>query len=219
MELKYTQLDDTLYNYLRSMRSGADDPVLRDLRAETERLGDDSVMMISEEQGSFFSLLVAAIGARTAVEVGTFTGYSSLCIARGLPADGRLFCFDISEEWTAIARRFWNRAGVAEKITLALGDARETLRRFDPPAEIDFAFIDADKVGYETYFEMILPRVRKGGVIVFDNMLWGGRLGRGEILEESGKAIDALNRRLAHDPRVESVLLPIADGLHLCRKL
>jgi caffeoyl-CoA O-methyltransferase len=201
------------------MRSGAGDPVLRDLRAETERLGDDSVMMISEEQGSFFSLLVAAMGARTAVEIGTFTGGSSLCIARGLPENGKLFCFDINDEWTSIARKFWKRAGVAEKITLTLGDARETLRAFEFPGEIDFAFIDADKTGYETYFELILPRVKKNGVIVFDNMLYGGRLGREPVGDANCAAIDAMNRKLANDPRVESVLLLIADGLHICRKL
>src|SRR5436190_23449971 len=144
MDLKYIPLDDPLYNYLCAMRSGTDDPVLRDLRAETEGLGDDSVMMISEEQGSFFSLLVAATGARTAVEIGTFTGFSSTCIARGLPADGRLFCFDMSEEWTAIARKYWKRAGVADKIELRLGDARKTLEGFLPYAPVDFVFIDAD---------------------------------------------------------------------------
>jgi caffeoyl-CoA O-methyltransferase len=175
-------------------------------------------MMISEEQGSFFSLFVAATGARTAVEVGTFTGGSSLCIARGLPENGKLFCFDISDEWTAIARKFWKRAGVAEKITLTLGDARETLRAFEFPCEIDFAFIDADKTGYENYFELILPRVKKNGVIVFDNMLYGGRLGHGTLKDANSAAIDAMNRKLANDPRVESVLLPIADGLHICRK-
>jgi caffeoyl-CoA O-methyltransferase len=219
MELKYTPLDDTLYRYLCAMRSGADDDVLRDLRAETEQLGDDSVMMISEEQGTLFSILVAAIGARVAVEVGTFTGYSSLSIARGMDKGGKLFCFDISGEWTAVARKFWRRAGVDEKITLTLGDARETLPAFPFPAEIDFVFIDADKTGYSEYFERLLPRVKKNGVIIFDNMLWGGKLGRGEIEGESGRAIDELNKKLASDPRVESVLLPIADGLHVCRKL
>ncbi len=218
MELKYTALDDPLYTYLCSMRSGANDPVLRDLREETEKLGDDSVMMISEEQGAFFSLLVGAIGAKTAVEIGSFTGYSSICIARGLPEEGRLFCFDLSDEWTSVARRYWTRAGVEKKISLLLGDARETMRKFQPPAEIDFAFIDADKTGYATYLELILPHLRRGGVIVFDNMLWGGRLGRGPLDDESGRAIDSLNRKLANDPRVESVLLPIADGLHVCRK-
>jgi predicted O-methyltransferase YrrM len=219
MELKYTPLTDSLYNYLCAQRSNAADPVLHDLRTKTERLGDDAVMMISEEQGSFFSLLVAAIGAKTAVEIGTFTGYSSICIARGLAPGGRLFCFDVSEEWTAIAREYWVRAGVDDRIELRLGDAKKTLRQLDPALQIDFAFIDADKTGYDAYYEMVLPRVRQNGLIVFDNMLWGGRLGAGPVSDPGGAAIDALNRKLASDPRVESVLLPIADGLNLCRKL
>jgi caffeoyl-CoA O-methyltransferase len=216
--MKYLSLNDQLYRYVCECRSHANDPILDALRKETEALGDASRMQISREQGSFMALLVAAIGARSAIEVGTFTGYSSLCIARGLADGGRLICVDESKEWTAIARRYWVRAGVQDKIELRLGAAIPTLRSLPPDLVFDFAFIDADKSEYEAYYELILPRVRSNGLILFDNMLWGGRLGAGSVEDASGKAIDQLNRKLAQDPRVEAVLLPIADGLQLCRK-
>lgn len=220
MDHKYTPLNDRLYAYLTAQRSHADEEVLRMLREETAQLGEDSVMQISPEQGTLLSLLTAAIGARSAIEVGTFTGYSALSIARALPADGRLICVDQSEEWTAIARRYWEKAGVADRITLRLGPAVPLLQNIEPGTVYDFAFIDADKTEYDVYYEMLLPHIRSNGLIVFDNMLWGGRLGGSKTPEEgSGRAIDALNRKLARDPRVECVLLPIADGLQLCRKL
>jgi len=216
--VKYLSLNDQLYRYVCECRSNANDPVLDTLRKETEALGDVSRMQISREQGSFMTLLVAAIGARSAIEIGTFTGYSSLCIARGLADGGRLICIDESKEWTAIARRYWTQAGVQNKIELRLGAAIPALRSLPPDLVFDFAFIDADKTEYETYYELILPRVRSNGLILFDNMLWGGRLGAGPVEDASGKAIDQLNRKLAQDARVEAVLLPIADGLQLCRK-
>jgi caffeoyl-CoA O-methyltransferase len=176
-------------------------------------------MQISEEQGAFMTLLVAAIGAKSAIEVGTFTGYSSICIARGLPRDGRLICVDESKEWTDIAQKFWNQAGVHQRIELRLGPAIPLLEKLEAGLAFDFAFIDASKTEYDSYYELLLPRIRSSGLILFDNMLWGGRLGSGPIVEASGQAIDALNHKLANDKRVESVLLPIADGLQLCRKL
>ncbi len=165
----------------------------------------------AREQGSFMTLLAAASGAKSAIEVGTFTGYSSLCIARGLAPGGRLICLDQSEEWTAIARKYWAQAGVENKIELRLGPAVPTLKKLDRHLRFNFAFIDADKTEYDAYYELLLP-------LLFDNMLWGGRLGGGRIRHASGRAIEKLNRKLAHDKRVESVLLPVADGLQLCRK-
>jgi len=175
-------------------------------------------MQISEEQGTFMGVLVAAIGAKHALEVGTFTGYSSLCIARALSEGGRLVCIDCSEEWTAIARKYWEKAGVQERIDLRLGQAIPLLQRLPSDVRFDFAFIDADKTEYDAYYELVLPRVRQNGLILFDNMLWGGQLGAGSIEDADGRAIDALNHKLAKDPRVEAVLLPVADGLQLCRK-
>ncbi len=219
MELKYVPLTDSLYRYLCSCRSNAGDPVLDALRTETDGLGEISRMQISEEQGSFLTILAAAIGAVSAIELGTFTGYSSICIARGLALRGRLLCVDTSEEWTAIAKRYWAKAGVEDRIDLRLGAAIPILERLDPGVTFDFAFIDAEKTEYESYYELLLPRMSKNGLMLFDNMLWGGRLGSGPVEEASGRAIDSLNRKLAMDARVETVLLPIADGLHLCRKL
>jgi len=193
--------------------------VLQALRSETEKLGDDSRMQISEEQGSFMTILTAAIGATSAIEVGTFTGYSSICTARGLAPGGRLICIDSSEEWTGIAKKFWALAGVQDRIELRLGEAIRILQQLEASVTFDFAFIDAEKTEYEDYYELILPRMRKNGIILFDNMLWGGRLGSGPIDDKSGNAIDALNRKLAADERVETVLLSIADGLNLCRKI
>ena len=219
MELKYVALTDSLYRYLTAARSNASDPVLEAVRAETDGLGEISRMQISPEQGAFMTILSAAIGAKSAIEVGTFTGYSSICIARGLAAKGKLICVDASDEWTSIAKKHWVKAGVDDRIELRLGSAIPVLEKLEKGLTFDFAFIDAEKTEYDAYYELILPRMRENGLIMFDNMLWGGRLGSGPIKEASGKAIDALNGKLAADKRVESVLLPIADGLHLCRKL
>src|SRR5436190_19047604 len=154
MKLKYLPLNDQLYRYLCASRSNANDPVLEALRRETDALGDISRMQISPEQGSFMQLLVATIGAPSAIEVGTFTGYSSLCIARGLADGGRLICLDESQEWTAIARKYWAQAGVEKKIELRLGPAIPLLERLEPRLTFDFAFIDADKTEYDAYYEL-----------------------------------------------------------------
>ena len=175
-------------------------------------------MQIGPDQGSFMTLLVKAIGARTALEVGSFTGYSSICIARGLPEKGRLLCLDASAEWTATARKYWRRAGVDKKIELRLGPAVQSLKKLEPRWKFDFAFFDAHKPEYDAYYELVLPRMRPNGLILFDNMLWGGRLGKGgPIKQPGGRAIEKLNRKLAKDRRVESVLLSIGDGVQLCR--
>ena len=218
MRKKYLSLTDPLYEYLCRCHSGTDDPVLRDLRHETESLGDAARMQISEEQGTFLTIFAAAIGAKSAIEVGTFTGYSSLCLARGLPEDGRLICIDASEQWTAIARRYWERAGVAAKIELRLGDAVPLLRQLEPGVAFDLAFVDADKTQYDAYYELLLPHIRPNGVILFDNMLWGGRPVEKNLSEDYIRVVDALNRKLVKDARVQTVLLPVADGIQICRK-
>ncbi|MBC8002525.1 MAG: class I SAM-dependent methyltransferase [Opitutaceae bacterium] len=216
---KFLPLDETLYQYVIAHRSLADDALLDELRTETEGLGDISKMLISREQGSFLTLLTKLLNVGRAVEVGTFTGYSASCIACGLAPAGQLTCFDSSEEWTSIARRHWKRAGLAEFIDLRLGNAAELLPRFVSDHPIDLAFIDANKTGYNEYYEILLPMMRPGGLFIFDNMLWGGDIVKTPLTDPDGIAIDVLNKKLARDPRVESVLLPIADGLHLCRKL
>jgi caffeoyl-CoA O-methyltransferase len=213
---KSLALSDAQYAYLERMRSRANDPLLADLRRETEALGDVGGMIGTDEQGDFFTLLVGALRVESALEIGTFTGFSALCIARGLPPHGKLLCCDVSPEWTGIATRYWKRAGVADRIELRLGPAAQTLAALEKGRTFDLVFIDADKGGYDLYYELSLPRVRPGGLIVFDNMLAGGR-----VLDpktDSDRGIDRLNRKLAADPRVESVLLPIADGVTFCRR-
>jgi caffeoyl-CoA O-methyltransferase len=218
MGLKYLSLNDNLYRYLVRFRSDAGDPILQELRAETFALGDVSIMQISEEQSSFMGLLVAAMGAKSAIEVGTFTGSSSLCVARALPPDGRLLCLDQSKEWTDIARKYWAKAGVQDRIELRLGSAISLLQALEPSRTFDFAFIDADKTEYDAYYELILPRVRQNGLILFDNMLDDGKVAANPIQDARARVLDALNQKLAKDSRVECVLLSIADGIQLCRK-
>jgi caffeoyl-CoA O-methyltransferase len=218
MGAKYLSLNDRLYAYMSRARSDAADPLLAGLRQETVALGEASICQISDEQGTFLSILVAAIAARSAIEVGTFTGYSSICIARAMPPDGHLLCFDQSEKWTGIARKYWKRAGLQGRIELRLGPAIPMLQKLDPNLTFDFAFIDADKTEYDSYYELVLPHVRRNGLILFDNMLWGGLLGGDPVQHPNGRAIDALNQKLAQDKRLESVLLPVADGIQVCRK-
>jgi caffeoyl-CoA O-methyltransferase len=218
MGLKYLSLNEQLYRYVAANRSDASDSVLQELRDETAAVGEESRMQISQEQGTLMSVLVGAVGAKSAIEIGTFTGYSSLCIARALPPEGRLICIDASEKWTNIARKYWTRAGVDNRIELKLGSAIPLLKRLEPELTFDFAFIDAEKTEYDSYYELILPHMKPNGLILLDNMLWGGRLGAGPVSEASGRTIDALNQKIANDSRVEAVLLPVADGLQLCRK-
>jgi len=209
--MKYVPLNARLFGYLTECRSHAYDARLEALRAETvARWPDYAQMQIGRDQGSFMTLLVASIDARQAIEVGTFTGYSSICIARGLPKNGRLLCLDMSDEWTAVARKYWKKTGVEKQIELRIGPAVESLKRLPKGAKFDFAFIDAHKAEYEAYYELILPHVRRNGLILFDNMLWGGRLGKkGPIKNSGGRVIDHLNRKLARDSRVQSVLLSV----------
>ena len=202
-------------DYLLAHSEPADD-VLRDLAEETHReLAGQSGMQISHDEGELLTMLVRLLGARRAVEVGTFTGYSSICIARGLPVDGHLLCCDVSEEFTAVARRYWERAGLTDRIELRIAPALETLRSLPSRRELDFAFIDADKTGYASYFEEIVARVRPGGLIVLDNMLRDGRVLAPQ--NDDDRAIAALNDALLADDRVDVVLLPVRDGVSLAR--
>jgi caffeoyl-CoA O-methyltransferase len=194
------------------------DDVQRSLIEETRGLGAVAGMQIAPEQGAFLTILTRIMGVRSAVEVGTFTGYSALCIARGLADGGRLLCCDVSEEWTAVARRAWDRAGVADRIDLRIAPGADTLRALPEAETIDLAFIDADKPSYGVYYEEILRRLRPNGVLLVDNVLWDGRVVQPDAADENTVAIRAFNDMVAADPRVEAVMLPVADGLTLCRK-
>ncbi len=194
------------------------DDVQRALIEETARLGGISLMQVAPEQGAFMTLLTRLVGARRAIEVGTFTGYSALAIARGLPDDGYLLCCDVSEEWTAVARRHWERAGVAHKIELRLAPALDTLRALPAQEAFDLAFIDADKRSYAQYYEELLTRLRPNGVILVDNTLWMGTVVDPSVTDDDTEAIRAFNDRVAADERVDCVMLAVSDGLTLLRK-
>lgn len=211
-----TALTGELRDYLLA-HSTPPDEIARDLIAETQAaVPDHASMQVAPEQAILLTLLTRIVGARYAVEVGTFTGFSSLAIARGLPADGKLICCDVSKEYTDIARRYWARAGVADRIELRLGPAADTLRAMPAEPHLDLAFIDADKSGYLTYWSELVPRVRSGGVILVDNVLWKGRV----LAPDSpdGQAIVDFNAHVVADDRVELVILPIGDGMTLARK-
>jgi predicted O-methyltransferase YrrM len=212
-------LDDQLYNYLLSV-SLREPEILLKLRQETAS-HPRSTMQISPEQGQFMSLLVQLIGAKKTLEVGVFTGYSSLSVALALPDDGKIIAADVSEEFTAIARRYWQEAGVADKIDLRLAPGLETLDQLLATGQggtFDFAFIDADKENYDGYYERSLQLVRPGGLIAIDNVLWSGEVANPQNQDESTQSIRALNEKLHHDERVTLSLVPIADGLTLAIK-
>jgi caffeoyl-CoA O-methyltransferase len=212
------QLSPELHDYLVA-HSAPQDPVLSDLAAQTAtRFPDAAGMQIGSEQGTFMTLLTRLTGARAAVEVGTFTGYSAICIARGLTGGGKLTCCDVSEEWTSVAQRYWRLAGVADRIELRLGPALETLCAMPPGADLDLAFIDADKPGYVGYWEEIVPRIRAGGTILVDNTLSHGRVIDPGDTSANVQGIRDFNDHALADERVELVLLPIGDGLTVARK-
>jgi len=206
-------MTDALLAYVRERVP--EHPVLAALRERTAPMPESS-MQIAPDQGAFMALLVRLTGARRIVEIGTFTGYSSTVMALALPDDGRIVCCDVSAEWTAVARRAWADAGVAEKVDLRLAPAAETLATLEAGA-FDIAFIDADKTGYDTYYTQCRRLVRPGGLILLDNTLQGGRVADPAEDGDSVRAIRAVNDRIASDAGVESVLLPIADGLTIVR--
>jgi predicted O-methyltransferase YrrM len=212
-------LDDRLYDYL--IRESVREPdLLAELRRETSAL-PMAKMQIGPEQGQFMALLIQIMGARNCLEVGTFTGYSALVCALALPEDGRLITLDVSEEWTQIATRFWARSDVGQRIDLRMGPAVESMRGLlnDGEADgFDFLFIDADKTGYADYYELGLKLVRPGGVIAFDNVLWGGSVADPSDEEADTLALRALNRKLHEDIRVDLSMVPIGDGLTLVWK-
>ena len=214
---KSFHLSPEIHDYL--VRHGTPpDEIQRALIEETKRLGGIAIMQIAPEQGAFMTLLAKLIGARRAIEVGTFTGYSALCLARGLADGGHLLCCDISEEWTRIGLPYWEKAGVAHKIELRLGPAAETLRALPADPVVDLAFIDADKGGYPVYYEEILARLRPGGLILVDNVLFMGTVVDPSVTNESVVAIRAFNDRVAQDERVDRVMIAVGDGLTLLRK-
>jgi len=210
-------ISSDISDYLLAHCTPADD-VLRDLAAETRAAFPQAAgMQISHDEGELLTMLARLTGASYAVEVGVFTGYSAICIARGLAKGGRLLACDVSEEWTAVARRYWARAAVDEVIDLRIGPAVETLRALPRTPEIDFAFIDADKTGYRDYYAELVPRVRPGGLLVLDNVLRAGRVLDGT--DPADQAIREINDVIVADERVESVMLPVRDGVTLVRKL
>jgi len=218
MARRSLELDDRLYDYL--LQKGVrESDLLRDLRAETSKLSGAG-MQIGPEQGAFMALIVELIGARRALEIGTFTGYSSLCVAGALPPDGKLICCDVSEEYTAVARNYWRRAGLESRIELRLGPALATLDALIEAKvpDFDFAFIDADKGNYPNYYERVLKLLRPGGLIAIDNVLWGGDVADPAKHDEDTDAIRALNDQVRGDERVTLSLIPIGDGVTLARK-
>ena len=217
MSRRTIDLTDDLYEYLLNV-SVREAPLLARLREETAAL-PLAGMQIGPEQGQFMGLLVELIGARRAIEVGTFTGYSSLIVAEAMPSDGRLICCDVSEEFTSIARRYWAEAGLADKIDLRLGPATETLDGLitEGGEPYDFGFVDADKENYGTYYERLLKLIRPGGLIAIDNVLWSGRVIEPEKADADTEAIRTLNAKLKDDDRVSLSMVPIGDGLTLAR--
>lgn len=219
MSNRSIQLDDALYGYLLE-NSLRETDLMRSLREETARL-PGAGMQIAPEQGQFMALLVQLMGARRCLEVGTFTGYSALAVAQALPPDGRLVACDVNEKTSAVARRYWQEAGVAEKIDLRLAPAVDTLDSLlseGGAGSFDFAFIDADKTSYDAYYERALRLLRSGGLLAVDNVLWGGAVINSSQRDPDTEAIRALNTKIASDQRVSCSLLPLGDGLTLALK-
>jgi caffeoyl-CoA O-methyltransferase len=220
MANSFLGLDERIEDYLINNSSREPD-VLRRLREETIATNPQAAMAVGPIQGQFMTLLVKLIGAVKTLEVGVFTGYSSLCTALALPPNGRITACDVSDEWTSVARRYWAEAGVADKIALRLGPAVETLDTLLSEGQagtFDFAFIDADKPNYDNYYERTLKLVRRGGLIIFDNMLWSGKVADPSVQDANTVALRALNEKLHHDERVFVSLLPLRDGISLAVK-
>jgi caffeoyl-CoA O-methyltransferase len=215
-----SQFTDAVIADYASAHSTPPDAHQLDLQQITqEKTGRAAGMQIGDDQAVLMEMLVRSMGAKRAVEIGTFTGYSALAVARGLGPDGRLLCCDVSEEWTSIAREAWEKAGVADRIELRIGPGLDTLRSLPPGEQFDFAFIDADKTGYAEYYEEVLARLRAGGLILLDNMLQGGQVVEDVANDDSVAAIRSLNDAIAGDPRVKVVLIPVGDGVSFVQKL
>ena len=213
---KSFNLSPELHGYMLAHGTAADS-IQQELIDATRALGGISMMQIAPEQGALMTLLARLMGAKRAIEVGTFTGYSALCLARGLPEDGQLICCDVSEEWTKIGVPFWEKAGVRDRIDLRIAPALETLRSIEEDAAFDLAFIDADKSAYASYVEELLRLVRPGGLILVDNVLWSGRVVDETADDDNTLAIRAFNEKVANDSRLECVMLAISDGLTFVR--
>jgi predicted O-methyltransferase YrrM len=214
---KSFNLTPEIHEYLVAHGTPPDD-VQQALIERTSELGGISMMQIAPEQGAFMTILTRLLAVRNAVEVGTFTGYSSLCIARGLADGGKLICCDVSDEWTSIGREYWERAGVADRIDLRIAPALETIASLPENEHLDLVFIDADKENYANYYDALLPRLRTNGVILVDNTLWSGAVIDESRDDSSTLAIRAFNDMVAADDRVDTVQLAISDGLTLLRK-
>jgi caffeoyl-CoA O-methyltransferase len=214
---KFTEMTAALHRY--AVEHSDRDELFKELAQETDELGGVAVMMMAPDQGALTTVLVRAIGARRALEIGTFTGYGALSIARGLPDDGYLLALDVSEEWTEIARRYFERAGLAERIELRIAPALETLRGLEASDPFDFCFIDADKESYPAYYEEALRLLRTGGLVMIDNVFRGGDVVDPENEDAATLAIRELNDRVAADERVLSAMIGVADGITLALKL
>jgi len=206
-------VDSELAAYIAAHSTAPDDVQRRLMTATEERTGGAARMQIGGDQGTLFEIITSAISARTAIEIGTFTGYSALSIARGLGAEGRLICCDVSEEWTDIAREHWQLAGVADRIDLRIGPALDTLAELPADQLFDLAFIDADKSNYIHYFEALLPRIRPNGIILVDNTLWSRQVLDPDATERDTIALRAFNQAVAADPRVRCTIIPMGDGV------
>tara|TARA_B100000686_G_C16591673_1_gene863723 strand:+ start:134 stop:796 length:663 start_codon:yes stop_codon:yes gene_type:complete len=219
MSRKTLQLNDTVHDYLLrySLREST---VCQQLRKQTKSMAM-GMMQVSPEQGQFMAFLVELTGARKAIEVGTFTGYSALCVAQALPEDGTLVCCDVSEVWTGVGQEYWQQAGVSDQIDLRIGPAADTLKAIRDAGEegtFDFGFIDADKTSYQAYYEHVLALLKTGGLLLIDNVLWGGNVTNPDKTDDDTEAIRALNAFLHRDDRVSLSMLPVGDGLTLALK-
>lgn len=212
-------VDAELAAYIAAHSSKPDEVQRRLMDVTVERTGGAARMQIGGDQGTFFEILVRSMGATRAIEIGTFTGYSALSIARGLGAGGHLLCLDVHDEWTSIGREHWDLAGVGERIELRLGPALDSLAALPDDEMFDVAFIDADKGNYGRYYEALLPRIRPGGVILVDNTLWSRQVLDGDATERDTVALRAFNRMVADDPRVRCVIVPMGDGVTVIQPL
>ncbi len=212
-------VDQELADYISAHSTKPDDVQRQLMTATEERTGGASRMQIGGDQGTFFEILASSLGARNVIEIGTFTGYSALSLARGIGPNGRLICCDVSEEWTAIAREHWQLAGVADRIDLRIAPALETIAALPADTQFDMAFIDADKPNYANYFAALLPLMRTGGVILVDNTLWSRRVLDPTQQDDDTAALAAFNKMVADDKRVRCVIIPMGDGVTLIQKL